>query len=238
VNERPILFSGAMVRAIVAGQKTVTRRVLNPQPTRSLPHTSTLADVDIHHPLGWRWKNGFASDEVGGVAELANRWTCPYGSVGDRLWVRETWTSGFGREGSGSYTILAADGAAVLNDRGHEKGPHYNVNDRPPGMLWRPSIFMPRWASRINLEITEVRAHRLQEISEADSWAEGVEAVDGAFDDAQYCTRTAALGDAIGDARPVFSLLWDSINGKRPGCSWHDNPWVWAVSFKRLEATK
>lgn len=189
--ERPILFSGPMVRAILSGKKTQTRRV-----------------------------------DRGALA-------CPCGVPGDRLWVRENWASGYAMGCSG--TLFAADGSFVQGKRGHEKGPHYNADDLPPGMLWRPSIHMPRWASRITLEITLVRVERLQSISDDDACAEGTpcefcgRTYDGLSEEDCACFHSKA-------ARSSFSVLWDSINGKRPGCSWADNPWVWVISFERIES--
>lgn len=218
--ERPILFSAPMVRAILDGSKTVTRRVLNPQP----PAWATVMGWSAFTPPGKMSARG--TDPKHGPSEAFVR--LPW-QKGDTLWVRETWTSGFGREGSGSYTIFAADGVAELNERSHAKGPHYNVNDRPPVMVWRPSIFMPRWACRITVEVTDVRCERLQDISEQDAKAEGAQAANG----------HPELGAIIGAGpshREGFAQLWRAINGKRPGCSWGDNPWVWCVSFKRINS--
>jgi len=93
---------------------------------------------------------------------------------------------------------------------------------------------MPRWASRITLEVTSVRVERLQDITEEDAWAEGIEQLDGAFDNATLCRRAVAMGEPVESARVTFAELWDSINGKRPGCSWADNPWAWVVGFRRV----
>lgn len=193
VKTRGILFGGPMVRALLARTKTQTRRIIKPQPT------CTTDQAKAAHP------SGSFSLEVG----FDDRHRCPYGVPGDRLWVRETWTSAYARGCWG--TIFAADQTFAQGKRNHEKGPHYNFDDRPPGMLWRPSIFLPRWASRITLEVTEVRVQRLQSLNEEDAVAEG--------------------WDGDGCPIPWYSELWTQING--PG-SWEANPFVWALSFRRL----
>jgi hypothetical protein len=121
---------------------------------------------------------------------------CPYGHPGDRLWVRETWAA--------------------------EAGAYFYRADGRERLVWRPSIFMPRWASRILLEITEVRVQRVQDSSAGDCVAEGVNPTG---------TDPCDIADS---AKDRYRDLWDSINGKRPGCAWADNPWVWALTFKRL----
>lgn len=185
-KERPILFSGPMVRAILDGTKTQTRRVVKPQPTAGFdPYGSPMYAT----PAGPRII------------------PCPYGIPGDRLWGRETFAQGVeGCDGGISYR---ADHADPKGD-----GPAHP-------MKWRPSIFMPRAASRILMEITDVRVQRLQEISEDDARAEGCAPVvndDGSVD--------------CGTRKTTFSLLWESINGAG---SWHANPWVWAITFRRLQ---
>jgi hypothetical protein len=215
-----------MVRATLAGLKTQTRRIVTPHPVRSLPHTETiypedgLEPYDIHHPLGWRWRNGFAADTAGGVPALL-RYQSPYGDKGDRLWVKETWacSSEFDHLKPrdipvGSRIYYAADG--------------YAGNAR-----LRPSIFMMRWMSRVTLEITDVRAERLQDISEEDAFAEGIADLDGHFDDVDLCKRAKVMGIPATEARVTFAVLWDEINGER--ACWDSNPWVWVVSFRKLE---
>jgi len=237
--ERPILFSGEMVRAILSGAKVQTRRAI-----RGLP-----PDPQNVRFLGMYLK----CDAPPGSGAVSLRIWCPYGERGDRLWVRETWKSSEYR---------CSDEA---QEDGHECGAHcfqkyvyyaatprvgYRaVPDRERIVYldsstpltewhargWRPSIRMPRWASRITLEITDVRVQRLQEISEEDARAEGVDALDGALDAVELCRVAKLIGGCPEDARTWFAVLWDSINGKRPGCSWDANPWVWVVSFRRVQ---
>ena len=201
-KERPILFSGPMVRAILEGRKTQTRRVCK--------------------PLTFGWPQYEAVD--GELMYDDNPWVkrdSPYGRPGDRLWVRETCVI---REGS--YMQRKTLDELLV------KGPppstvYYVATDRIYlGEKKTPSIFMPRWASRIMLGVTSVRVERLQDISEDDAKAEGVEAVSVAD-----VPRQAAWSN-----RQDFSRLWDSINKKR-GFGWDKNPWVWVVEFKVMQGS-
>ena len=177
MTEHPILFSGPMVRAILEGRKTQTRRVIKPQ-------TTWGSDVEY----------------------------CPHGVPGDRLWVRETWCpleradwSRPGREYNVNYKADATpEGECIRKEMGYQ---------------WKPSIFMPRWASRITLEITGVKVERIQELLDhKDIMAEGILPDEGPR---CYSCRTR------------FAELWDSLNAKR-GYGWDANPWVWVIEFKRL----
>jgi hypothetical protein len=202
VKERPILFSSPMVKAILAGRKTQTRRVLSPQPTSD--------DID----------NAGDCETVIDMA-TGRDIRCPYGAEGDRLWVRETWTHD---AESLEACRLAFDCCSVPG-----YGPYYLATEVSPDTLkWKPSIFMPRWASRITLEVTDVRVQRLQEISDSDSEAEGVRPIDAAI---VFNDRGGHDRKLSGTARGAFACLWDSINGKR--AAWASNPWVWAITFRR-----
>lgn len=203
MTERPILFSAPMVRAILAGQKTQTRRVItglpeNPQNVRRCAHY-----IKCDAP----YRSGTVSLRI------------PLRTLeGDRLWVRETWCQPDPTQRDALYRADCDEGQLEMErEVRREIGPGAYVP-------WKPSIHMPRWASRITLDATLVRVQRLQEISEADALAEGV-------DPSEW------TGGPANDApRAAFAELWDRINGKRPGCSWEANPWVRAVSFKRAEA--
>jgi hypothetical protein len=213
MKSRPILFSAPMVRAILDGSKTQTRRAVKPQ-----PHTLRTEGY------GWPTKQGgFVS--VGGPEMLA---ACPYGQPGDELWVRETWQVFYGNDPrieyraggvgfEGDERCYATKNGMTLKQAGEE------YDGKPSKMRWQPSIFMPRWASRITLTITEVRVQRLNEISEVDAMAEGIE-------NPQQSAKS--LGWAV-SATSSFRILWESINGKG---SWDANPWVWAITFTRKEA--
>lgn len=213
MKERPILFSGPMVRAILEGRKTQTRRVLKMPP--GFDFTGCEGD-DRGDPANWG-----AEDENGRWWALADGdavdlvLPCRYGQPGDRLWVRETW----GPRADGFVyraTEECSDPMAVPNDG-----------------RWRPSIHMPRWARRLVLEITDVRVERLQAISDADIYAEGAITEEWL----EWREDVASIGKPEGSTtereRDVWQRLWSSINGQ---ASWDANPWVWVVSFRRIEA--
>lgn len=209
MKERPILFSGPMVRAILEGWKTQTRRVIKPQPDKRYYIRQRDADPDNDIvPAGEIWLCEWDGDEHGGMELHQRTLHCPYGQPGERLWVRETWLH---------------DGPRLVRYRAD--GPNASPQQWDcPEAVWHPSIHMPRAYSRITLEITDVRVERVQEISEADAWEEGAHAI----------ARTLPYsGDDLG--RVAFSGLWEEVNGKRPGCSWDDNPWVWALTFKPVD---
>lgn len=225
-KERPILFSGPMVRALLDGRKTQTRRVVKPQPyidpqgNVCVPDKKLGVSVYGQHPDGRpQWEN-FA------------RWRCPYGVPGDRLWVKEGWRYINHQTGPRGFEVCVgyeADGddlphrPSLLTGPGwEEKVDHWPFRSR----RW-PSIHMPRWASRLTLEITEVRVERLQDISAGDSIAEGVEC--------PTCTAmntSACYGRGCFASIAAYRDLWTDINGSG---SWAANPWVWAVSFRVLE---
>ncbi|HEY6244612.1 MAG TPA: hypothetical protein VIX17_11720 [Pyrinomonadaceae bacterium] len=201
MKEHPILFSGPMVRAILEGRKTQTRRVITPQPT---PHPAN------EHFLAWV-KNRYGADEMMVTDSLIEQ--CRHGSVRDRLWVRESlrWTD---------RLTYAADGTEVPNDQ--------IPDDAKVAILTTaPSIFMPRWASRITLEITKVRVEQLRLLSEEDAVAEGAGAMGGAI------IKAERFGGYMPAAVYQFAGGWDALNAKR-GYSWNSNPWVWVIEFKRL----
>ncbi|QAV46700.1 hypothetical protein [Pantoea agglomerans] len=255
MRERPIIFNADMVRAVLDGRKTQTRRIVNGVPSSH----------DFH---GWVLSSTSTKDEgkacwAIGKSPLLNqpiRVRCPFGEVGDRLWVKETWSvvshafdddglmidyvpdrpakavheKPFGRGYYSGHAIYAADGGFTWGD---DDG---CVDGRS---CWKPSIHMPRWASRITLEITGVRVERLNSINEHDAIAEGLAEIskDG---------RTYKYGVPDRDGYPgtddfgwpwhewerypisAYSKLWKSIYGDE---SWQANPWVWVIEFKRVE---
>jgi hypothetical protein len=232
-KERPILFSAPMVRAVQKGIKTQTRRLINPQPTGNFlgfVHRSIRSANDPKVLRAW-----FQA----GAGELRSREiTCPYGAPGDRLWVRETWAAFT----TPTYEYGEAD--LIEGPVSQEEAEVvYSADGQSMPERWRPSIFMPRWASRILLEVTEVRVERLQDISEEDARAEGLSTVskDGSLwkwgiPDADGLPGTDDDGWPWHDweRSPVaaYRRLWESIHG--PG-SWDLNPWVWAVTFRKLQ---
>ncbi|QYJ23389.1 hypothetical protein KYT87_09300 [Achromobacter sp. ES-001] len=218
MRERPILFSAPMVRALLAGTKTQTRRVVKGIDPANLDSTMTKAQ--------WRQVNRDRPVSFGPT------YFCPYGQPGDRLWVRETWAQNWDQLSDTrmdrSY-VYRADGEARALDNGVE-------------LPWRPSIHMPRSACRLVLEITGVRVERLHKISEADAVAEGIpeesEPCEQCGDcgwlfiggDPQQC-NAPGCGDGAIDG---YRALWEQINGAG---SWKANPWVWVVEFRVLATT-
>ncbi len=252
MKERPILFRGEMVRAILDGRKTQTRRVMKPQPTHELQSDST---PECGH-WEWEWKG-----------KRLHAMYCPYGVPGDRLWVRETFILENAEKPLSERPFMHDEEAEW--EWGNYLVPHYRATEAEPHIVnpryddgddrtrWSPCIIMPRWASRITLEVTGVRAERVQDISEKDAIAEGTTKCefDGNGVHRGYSHKTG------------FRKLWDSINAK-PKPVWHDpytqdkvecyvscpwdrksevrehrglpwyivaNPWVWIVEFKRIE---
>jgi len=210
MKSRPILFSAPMVRALLAGTKTQTRRVAKHPHVLSAKRINSYPGHTLFYCALQETVVGAAS--VGAVA-------CPYGVPGDQLWVRETWAhhvqaQSAERDEDGPF-VYAADGPQALQARLASK--------------WTPGIHMFRWASRITLEITAVRVERLQDISEADALAEGVTPK-------WEPGCSGRLMEAIGGfsfrpAASAYADLWEQINGAG---SWDANPWVWALSFKRV----
>lgn len=225
MTERPILFSAPMVKAILEGRKTKTRRLVRIQPPNGyIPQIIPLLrsnDKKIFY-----WDNGDS---------FSPPFACPYGTVGNRLWVRETWklvpeTAYHLSEGV-LQTINPSDPhEAAIYKCGWERS--------PGGVPWKPSIFMPRWASRITLEITDIKVERLQDITEEDAIAEGIHLCAG-IDEEGYTHgyHWGPVSDAellFNSAADAYRKLWDSINGQKPGKTWQDNPWVWVIEFRRI----
>lgn len=210
MKERPILFFAPMVRAIVGGRKTQTRRIVKPQPEY---------ETTSHGVRWYRW-HGTGMTDTGGIQKCLPA-NSPYGQPGDRLWVRETLRCR--KNGEWEY---GADHQLIQMDQGDERVPQMIAwaHHKEGGTC--VSIHMPRWASRITLEVTGVRVERVQEIRETDARCEGVEgqATHGHF-------REGRRDPYIGYCGP-FQTLWDSINAKR--APWASNPWVWVIEFKRL----
>ncbi len=224
-KERPVIFSGPMVRAILDSLKTQTRRVVK--------NSSEFQGVDRLED-GWRfwWDDSeFDSTEVTKrvPATACDDRACPYGVPGDRLWVRENFNWGCDIRSNESVKYVA-DGTvrAVLRDNSGLGDPIATTDPTSPfqGGAIRPSIHMPRWASRILLEVTDVRVERLQEITPDDIAAEGFPPDNSPPHDG---TRLTSHG-----RRLVFAETWDDINKKR-GFGWVSNPWVWVVEFKRID---
>jgi hypothetical protein len=226
VKERPILFSTPMVKAILEGRKTQTRRILK---ANFHPDTFRVTLMDTTDGV-------IAIPRDDSDRMLGERVKCPYGKIGDRLWVRETWgdvTGAFQDADELRNVAFKADesvwncyGQMVYLEQLYQSGIYVDK--------WRPSIFMPKFAARLWLEITNVRVERLQDISEADAQAEGCrnksdvigsEHVSGYWGNGQPSAYSRYA------YKTTFQLLWYSINGQE---SWDANPFVWVIEFKKL----
>lgn len=259
MNEKPILFQGDMIRAILEGQKTATRRIVKP----------TVKGCTV----GVYTQDGKVSSVVN-VQEDGDPWTdikCPYGQVGNRLWVRETFKVGAWRDqgqlriafdyraspelvntpwcyppSSEQYTNQILKAVHELDKKGIEPvggGPDriYKWEAGKSPLNWKPSIFMPRWASRITLEITEIKVERLQDMDNDNAINEGINKYWVNYEDGGgYWNVPACWKNPDGkiikqiqteDIIEAFANLWDSINKKR-GYSWESNPWVWVINFR------
>lgn len=252
MGERPILFSAPMIRAILADQKTQTRRVVRPSGSLLAMSWSPL-----HPERGLRvtTRTGKHSTHTGPVGEALS--ACPYGQPGDRLWVRETHRVKAWNEVASARVEYRADGSedcldvltddydawilqrtAIWERAGARVRADGLLPEPPGGVPWTPSIHMPRWASRLTLEVTSVRVERLHDITEADARAEGVdwsrpEPYGEKWDDDREDPREVGYPPAGASfARDNFRRLWSSINGPE---SWEANPWVWVVGFRRVE---
>ncbi|MGG8042082.1 hypothetical protein PGO05_01490 [Klebsiella aerogenes] len=240
--ERGMIFNGEMVRAILDGRKTQTRRIVNWHGINEGLNLNFSGLEAREYPNGWV----IESDSRSSSEWRCKPTLCPFGSIGDRIWVRETWgvvsheldedgriqpwtpdrpatvihEMPFGNGYYSGHAIYAADGDFTWgDDDGYEDG----------RSCWKPSIHMPRAASRILLEITDVRVERLNAISEEDARAEGI--IDGGC---VNCGEPEPCGCANPepDATDAFAYLWQSIYGQE---IWNANPWVWVIEFKRVE---
>ncbi|HDG5291482.1 TPA: hypothetical protein PCI23_001761 [Klebsiella pneumoniae] len=230
MTERGMIFNAEMVRALLSGRKTQTRRIIKPQPEATL--SGSLSGKWLSRPL-----NGLLLPKIEDIAIH-----CPFGSVGDRIWVREAFR-----------VHSRATDVATLVYKASERNSWTEQTRRVPVAVcnkpatpekWTPSLHMPRWASRILLEITDVRVERLNAISEEDAIAEGMQGVicpcckgDSEYSTSQYDAETLAVVDEIPcraceSNRSKFFTLWDSIYGYGQHCI---GEWVWVIEFKRVE---
>jgi hypothetical protein len=241
MNEHPIIFSGEMIRAILEGRKTQTRRIVKPQPGIGLFARSCFRGIDKPEPA-------FAMMEVGARdGKFLHYLNCPYGMPGGRPWVRETFAQMYVGDGciyeedfdngqeckgcKGCTIEYRADHPEERRPGGWDGALDLEGPDAPH---WHSPYHMHRWQSRLTLEIKSIRVERLQDISEVDARAEGA------------CNREAYIAagkfghrdpnsSLITLPRTLFAGLWDSINAKRGFC-WETNPWVWVIEFERITA--
>lgn len=205
MKERPILFSGAMVRAILDGRKTQTRRIVSPQPREhyweGLPGYKEYWTY-LHVTEGML-ATLYRTIPQNPEPEIERR-ISPYGGVDGYLWVRETW-----------MWVPDGRGRVVYRATSDELGEH----------KWKPSIHMSRWLSRITLEVTDIRVERLQDISEDDACAEGTWTPCHCNEGCSICGESYLAS---------FRHVWDAINAQR-GFGWDINPWVWVIAFRRID---
>lgn len=228
MTERGMIFNAEMVRAILDGRKTQTRRImkLQPKPSKSRPGDFWFSSKKLESMV-------HVSDLAPGNSPIADyhlfiqEHCCPLGAVGDRIWVREAFRV-HSRATDVATLVYKASERNSWTEQTH-RVPVAVCNKPATPEKWTPSLHMPRWASRILLEITDVRVERLNTISEEDARSEGI--IDGGC---LNCGESEPCGCANPepDATDAFAYLWQSIYGQE---SWNANPWVWVIEFKRVE---
>lgn len=249
MNEHPILFRAEMVRAILDGSKTQTRRVIKPQPLMMCSGAWYPSDnpgdsknrTGLHYANEKHMRRGLPID------------FSPYGQPGDRLWVRET----YALEHWEDEPATPKDGRPIFHHAGDGTEwdeqrwfyPHYKATDPAPDLCyeddenddgepkckWSPSIHMPRWASRITLEIVNIRVERVQEITEEDAFEEGMTRRLAA--EQGFSVSVSEEEFYISQARRTFHYFWNSLNAKR-GFGWDVNPWAWVIEFKEARTPR
>ena len=215
MREKPILFNEPMVRAILHGKKHATRRPVIGKfdcRIRQFHHLEYCPDPRIGLQAYFQTEDGERLDGI----------RAPF-FPGDHLWVRETWAANVpGCETQGGYSYRVD---------------HSGLNDGPYRIKWKPSIHMPRAASRLTLEITKIEVERLQNLTDEDAWDEGADELDGRFSDADICATAKKYGLMAEDVTTTFVHLWDGLYA-RQGLGWAENPWVWVVRFAVLRSEK
>lgn len=220
-SAKPILFSASMVRALLEGRKTQTRRLVKPQPT------FIQSSGRWKYPLPKKHNNNGRCEAVYTASrewwEYLPEAALPYGKPGDLLWVRETWRMDSRATDLARVCYRASERAS--HTEFHEMIPVDKIGNMQTAMKWKSPLHMPRWASRLTLEITDVRVQRLQDISKKDAEDEGVYSLHSqspGFEEVAYYR-------SLYDPKELFRMLWTRINGPT---SWDENPWVWALTFE------
>lgn len=242
MKQRPVLFNGAMVRTLLDGSKTQTRRIVKPHGWTieqiskyefvHVLNATEAGDLTCKQPA----IEAYAGFKLSPNATSYAYFKCPLGTVDDQLWVRENWQYYDWTEDGMPCIRFAADNQTMWAEDVDESAveqweilsrcENYNIDNRARDRKWRPSIHMHRWASRITLEIISIRVERLQDISEEDALAEGATPLD--CDHARLsCEEIGCYGDT---AKAAFRGIWESTGG-----DWHANPWVWVIGFKRVQ---
>lgn len=230
VKERPIIFSAEMVRAILDGKKTMTRRVVKPQPHKKCSQAWISPDNTL------RFTRPTLSKDICHESDSVRN---PYGKVGDRLWVRETWIQGYddplieseGDDENAVSIIYKADSKELYRPCSAEVAEKWGYwGTDSDTVTWKSPIHMPRFASRILLEITDIRVERLQDISEVDCEKEGFKFLPHT----RICFSPKKGDGDSNKYKKEFGKYWDTLNAKK-GYSWASNPWVWVIEFKVIE---
>lgn len=224
MKARGMIFNSEMVRAILDGRKTQTRRIMKIQPEHSGLGLRRVIDSKNGSDDG---KYFWSLSDACGLKIRSKSFTCPFGSVGDRIWVREAFRV-HSRATDVATLVYKASERNSWTEQTH-RVPVSVCNKPATPEKWTPSLHMPRWASRILLEITDVRVERLNAISEEDARAEGI--IDGGC---LNCGEPEPCGctNPEPDATDAFAYLWQSIYGQE---NWNANPWVWVIEFRRVE---
>jgi len=216
-KERPILFKTEMVRAILSGQKTMTRRVMKPQPElNQFNHWEYKGIVKSVSPELW-----------GNIGPLGNP-DCPYGKVGDLLYVKETYVNH--NRSKFLYNSLTYQSGTIFKKYKADGKLNYENDEL---IKWKPSLFMKKEYARIWLEITDIRIEKLNDISESDAVSEGVQPNHGGFE--LYGQKIVDMKNYCDNAKDSFKSLWTSIYDKDEDKSWEANPYVWVIEFKKIE---
>lgn len=237
MKERPIIFSAEMVKAILDGKKTMTRRVI-----KSNHDLSRYTHVDFDVDGDNKWELARINDLKRTYTKIGN----PYGNVGDRLWVRETWIQGYddplieseGDDENAVSIIYKADGKEEYRTCSAETAENWGDFSADSEIVgFKSPIHMPRWASRILLEITDIRVERLNDISEADCEKEGFRF----YPLSRICFKPSSTkhpnGHGSNNYKSIFGEHWDTLNAKK-GYQWSSNPWVWVIEFKKVHNDK
>lgn len=236
IREKPILFSAPMVRAILDGRKTMTRRVVK---CKDIDYGGSGGkdSPEWNDPRNWGYEHEDGTWSMLKPSDVSDHQVpCPYGAIGDRLWVREAFdivndpaayhVDDGEREDTG-YQCKDAIRRGPADERwvvDYAADENCRVMDRSGDRKWKPSIHMPRWASRLTLEITGIRVERVQDIENYDAMAEG-------FPGERWDEGHGNIGEH--EPREQFRELWDKLNGPR-GFGWESNPWVWVLEFRRI----
>ncbi|HHS9827738.1 hypothetical protein H8L55_15300 [Klebsiella quasipneumoniae] len=222
MKERGMIFNGEMVRAILDGRKTQTRRIMTVQSESSEFGLRYIAESSLAKEVGMYF---WSQSDACGMKARSKPFACPYGKPGDRIWVREAFRV-HSRATDVATLVYKASERNSWTEQTH-RVPVAVCNKPATPEKWTPSLHMPRWASRILLEITDVRVERLNAISQEDAQAEGMELTGW-----RPTYSDPDSGGKVMTPYDNFAELWSSIYGDE---SWKANPWVWVISFKRVE---